>query len=101
VERTEEAVKAAEKHGFKAGKRERAQLADVYKERAAFMGREAVRWRHQAQEEDYLRKAEEDYNRAEEYYRSIDPFNDSAASIRIIQLRLEKIYERSEELRSR
>ena len=82
VERAEEALKAAAKRGHDMGRREKAQLGDGYRERAERLLREADRATGLPEEEDYLKRAREDFEKAEEFYRDIVPFSGSAASLR-------------------
>jgi eukaryotic-like serine/threonine-protein kinase len=82
VERAEEALKAASKRGHDMGRREKAQLADGYRERAERLLREADRATGLPEEEDYLKRARSDFRKAEDFYRDIVPFSGSAASLR-------------------
>jgi serine/threonine protein kinase len=84
IDRAEKELREAEKHGDKMGKREKAQLADGYRDRGDEWVREAARTRGLPQEEEYLRRADEDYARAEDLYRSVAPFGSSAAMLRRI-----------------
>jgi len=88
VDRAEEALRAAGKRGHEMGKREKAQLADGYRDRAERLLREADRVTGLPEEKDYLERAKSDFQRAEELYREIVPFAGSATSLRrVIEFR--------------
>jgi tetratricopeptide (TPR) repeat protein len=99
VEKGEEALKGAERHGHPPGKREKAQLADGLRERADRMFREAVRATGQREEQDYLHRAEQDYRRAEDLYQEIVPFGGSASSVRKVHSSLDIIGARKQTLK--
>lgn len=82
VEKAEEALRAADKRGYEPGRREKAQLADGYRDRAERLLKEADRATGLPEEKDYLERARNDFERAEELYRGIVPFGGSAASLR-------------------
>jgi hypothetical protein len=98
VEKAEEALRNADRRGYELGRREKAQLADGYKSRGDKFMREAARAAGLPEENDYLKRAKEDYRRAEDLYREIVPFGGSAAGLRrvfdqleLIEVRLESI----------
>ena len=82
VEKAEEALKQASKRGHGMGRREKAQLGDGYRDRAERLLREADRVTGMPEEKDYLERAKDDFERAEEFYRDIVPFAGSASSLR-------------------
>ena len=82
VDRAEDALKQADKRGHELGRREKAQLADGYRDRAERLMREAERASGLPEEKDYLKRARKDFERAERYYRDIVPFAGSATSLR-------------------
>jgi hypothetical protein len=82
VERAEQALKAASKRGHGMGRREKAQLGDGYRERAERLLREADKATGLPEEKDYLERARDDFERAQEFYRDIVPFAGSANSLR-------------------
>jgi tetratricopeptide (TPR) repeat protein len=84
IDKAESELREAEKRGDKMGKREKAQLADGYRDRGDEWVRQAGRARGLPQEEEYLRRADEDYARAEDLYRTLAPFGNSAAMLRRI-----------------
>lgn len=82
VEKAEEALRAAAKHGHQMGRREKAQLGDGYRDRAERLLQEADRATGLPEEKDYLERSRDDFRRAEEFYREIVPFSGSANSLR-------------------
>jgi len=82
VDKAEDAVSAASKRGHEAGRREKAQLADGYRDRAERLMREAGRANGLPEEKDYLERARSDFNRAQDLYREIVPFAGSTSSLR-------------------
>jgi hypothetical protein len=82
VEKTEEALREADNRGHRLGKRETAQLADVYRDRGERIMREAEDALGHPQERKYLERAAKDFDRARELYESILPFAGSPASLR-------------------
>jgi tetratricopeptide (TPR) repeat protein len=99
VEKGEEALKGAERHGLQPGKREKAQLADGFRERADLLFREALRSQGQAEELDYLYRSEQDYRRAQDLYQQIVPFSGSATSVRKVRDSLDTIAARRQTLK--
>ncbi len=82
VERTEEAIQQADKRGHRRGRREKAQLADAYRSRAERLLREADKASGLPEEKDYLERAANDLEKAQDYYRDIVPFGGSTTSLR-------------------
>lgn len=82
VDRAEEALKEADKRGHEMGRRERAQLADGYRDRGERLMREAVKAAGLPEEKDLLERAEKDLERAEDLYRDLIPYGSSAAGLR-------------------
>lgn len=100
VERAEEALRAADKRGHELGRREKSQIADGYKNRGERLMREVARAADRAEEKDYLERAKQDYQRAEELYREVVPFGAAAANLRKIREQLDFIEARLEIIRS-
>lgn len=98
VEKAEDAIREARKRGHDEGKREKAQLADGYKDRAERLMREATRAAGYREEKEYLDRARDDYERAEELYREIVPFANSTVGLRRVGEQLEQIDVRMEAL---
>jgi len=79
VERAEDALHKAAEHGHPMGRRERAQLGDVYKRRADRTWRDSRAFTQVPnQEKDYLTRAKEDYIHAQELYQQVGLFGDAA-----------------------
>jgi tetratricopeptide (TPR) repeat protein len=83
-------LELAEKHGY-AGKSERGELADDYRDRAnrEFWSSRDVR--DLPQEKDLVTRARDDYQRAMDLYRSIVPYGNSAASIQTVEESLDSV----------
>ena len=82
VERAEDALKAADKRGHDMGRRERAQLADGYRDRGERLMRDAVKAAGLPEESELLKKAEKDLHRAEDLYREIIPYGSAGTGLR-------------------
>ncbi|MDZ4796713.1 MAG: protein kinase, partial [Bryobacteraceae bacterium] len=91
VERAEEAMDQAAKRGHKKGRREKTQLADAYRSRAERLLREADKATGLPEEKDYLHRAGDDLQKAQDYYRDIVPFGGSTTSLRRTLENLETI----------
>jgi tetratricopeptide (TPR) repeat protein len=98
LERGSDELKEAEEAGYSPGKREKAQMADGYRNRADRVWGESIRLRGLPQEREHLLKAREDYQSALEIYQSIVPFANTGSTIRQTQTNLEKVEERLKEL---
>jgi eukaryotic-like serine/threonine-protein kinase len=98
LERGSDELKEAEEAGYSPGKREKAQMADGYRNRADRVWGESIRLRGLPQEKEHLLKAREDYHSALEIYQSIVPFANTVSTIRQTQTNLEKVEERLREL---
>ncbi len=99
VDRAEEALEAAEKRGHEKGLRERAQLADGYRDRGDRLVREGVRAAGLPEEKDLLKRAKDDLERAEEIYREIIPYGGSSASLRRVLENLDVIAARRDAMK--
>jgi tetratricopeptide (TPR) repeat protein len=84
VGKAEEALETAEKRGYTIARRDKAQLADGYRDRGERLLREADRATGMPEEEDYLKRSEKDYRRAQQLYSEIVPFGGSATSLRAV-----------------
>jgi serine/threonine protein kinase len=82
VDRAEDALKAAGKRGHETGRRERAQLADGYRDRGERLMREGIRAAGLPEEKDLLKRAEQDLHKSEEMYRDLVPYGNSSTSLR-------------------
>ena len=100
VDRAEEMLEEASKRGHDMGRREKAQLADGYRERAERLLREADRSTGRPEEKDFLERSSKDFEKAENLYRDIVPYGGSTANLRKVlefrehvKLRLEIVRE--------
>jgi serine/threonine protein kinase len=100
IDRAEEALREAEHRGYRTGRREKAQLADGYRERADQFVREAARARTVPEGVDYLTRAESDYQRAEDLYQGIVPFPGAASGLRRAQESREKAGQQRDKLKN-
>jgi hypothetical protein len=98
VDSAEDALRNAEKRGFRLRERETGVLADGHRFRADQFVREADKAQRASEEKDYLERARKEYRRAQELYDSIVPYGDSADSLRqlhetlaTIEVRLESV----------
>ncbi len=81
VDKAAAALKEAEKRGQEIGKRETAQLADGFRDRADRTFREAQLNLHSPEVQRYLELAKKDYERARELYESIIPWGGAAQNL--------------------
>jgi hypothetical protein len=96
--KTEEALRVADEHGHRWGKRETAELADAYRARAERAVREAENTMGLPEEEKFLASAQKDLERARDLYQSIAPFGSSTASLRKVYDNLDLIGRRKLEI---
>ena len=86
VEKAEQELKEAQRHGYRPSKRVRAQLADGYNDRADGWVREAAKANGLPQEIDFWQRADADYAHAESLYQDLVPFGNSLAMLRRIYI---------------
>jgi eukaryotic-like serine/threonine-protein kinase len=98
LERGSAELQQAEKDGYRLGNREKAQMADGFRNRADRICGELRRLRTLPGEKEHLQKAREDYEEALELYQSIFPYGESGPNIQLTQARIEKVEERLAEL---
>lgn len=89
-----EALKLAERRGYRPGNRELVQLADGYRNRAERWRREAGAVRGLDQEHECLQKAAEDYRQALDLYQKAIGFGEASNSVRAIQARLDEVHQK-------
>jgi tetratricopeptide (TPR) repeat protein len=89
-----DALKNAERRGYRAGNRELVQLADGYRNRGERWRRESVTVRGLPQEHDCLQKAADDYRQALELYQKAIGFGEASSSVRAIQARLDEVQQK-------
>ena len=98
IDRAYGALQEAEKRGYKLGNREKAQLADGYRERGDRLWWDSRDVRGLPQEKDQIRKAADDYRRALELYQSIVPYGNANVNIVRVQGSLNSVEFRLTEL---
>jgi serine/threonine protein kinase len=101
IDRAYQALQQAEKHGHPLGSREKAAVADGYRERANRMFWDSRKVRDLPQEKDQVLRAKADYERALEMYQSIVPYGNSEAFERDVQASLESVNFRLNEIEHR
>ncbi len=84
----------AEKDGYTAGRRERLQLADGFRDRGNREFWDSRNVRDLPQEKDLVERARDDYQRALDLYQGIAPYENSAASIQSVQESLASVNSR-------
>lgn len=84
VDKAEQELREAERHGYRAGKKVKAELADGYYERGDTWVRQATAAGGLPQEQDYWKRADADYAHAESLYQDIVPYGNSLSMIRRI-----------------
>lgn len=83
-----EALRQAERRGYKSGKREAAQFGDAYRARGDRLRRDAITVRGLPQQKQYLEEAATNYQRALDHYADAPGFADVAENVRLTQSRL-------------
>ena len=84
IDKAYAALQEAERRGYKLGNREKAQLADGYRDRGDSLWWDSRNVRGLPQEKDQIQKAADDYRRALELYQGIVPY--SSANINIVRV---------------
>jgi serine/threonine protein kinase len=92
------ALQQAEKRGHPLGNRERAQLADGYRDRANRTFWESRKVRDLPPEKEQVQRAKGDYERALELYEGIAPYGTSTEFIEDIKASLESVNHRLNEI---
>ncbi|MFB3825261.1 MAG: serine/threonine-protein kinase [Bryobacteraceae bacterium] len=100
IDKAYEALQQAERRGHRLGNREKAQLADGYRDRADRLWWDSRNIRDLPQEEDQIKRAADDYRRALDMYQSIAPYGDATASIVRVQNSLVEVETRLEAIRN-
>jgi len=98
VDKANDALLAAEKRGHPMGNREKAFLADGYRDRAERLLNSSRNMRGLPSEKDLLIRARDDYQRAITNYQAIVPYAKSSDNIVKIQGRLEDVNQRLKEI---
>jgi tetratricopeptide (TPR) repeat protein len=94
VEKADEAMHDAQKHGYKLGNREKTQLADGYTDRADRLFADSHKLGGLPQEKDMLKKCVDDYQRAMELYQDLIPYAHASENVVRVQGKLDRVNER-------
>ena len=100
IDRAYAAVQEAERRGYKLGNRQKAQLADGYRDRGDRLWWDSRDVRGLPQEKDQIQKAADDYRRALELYQGIVPYGSANANIVRVQASLNSVQYRLSELQA-
>ncbi|MGA2737000.1 MAG: protein kinase [Bryobacteraceae bacterium] len=84
IDKAYAALQEAERRGYKLGNRQKAQLADGYRDRGDRLWWDSRDVRGLPQEKDQIQKAADDYRRALELYQGIVPY--SSANVNIVRV---------------
>jgi serine/threonine protein kinase len=91
TDKAEAALRRSEELGYKPGKRERAQLADTYRNRGYQFWHQAEAVAGMPQEKQFLLKAKQSFEQGLEFYHSLAPWGESMKNIKTLQENLEEI----------
>ncbi len=100
IEKADAALQEAGRRGYKLGNRQKAQLADGYRDRGDRLWMESHDVSGLPQEKDQIQKAADDYRRALELYQSIAPYGSANANIVRVQGSLSAIEYRLADLQA-
>jgi serine/threonine protein kinase len=98
IDRAYQELQLADKHGHPLGNREKAQLADAYRERANRVFWDSRNIRDLPQEKEQITRAKGDYQRALELYQDVAPYGNSTSSIHDVETSLESVNYRLHEI---
>lgn len=98
VDKADAALEQAAHFGYQLGNREKSELADGYRDRGDRLFRDSVNVRGLPQEKDQLTRAANDYTRALNLYQEIAPYGNTGMSIKRMQLSLEGVATRLQEI---
>jgi tetratricopeptide (TPR) repeat protein/predicted Ser/Thr protein kinase len=98
IDKAYAALQEAERRGYKLGNRDKAQLADGYRDRGDRLWWDSRNVRGLPQEKDQIQRAADDYRRALELYQSVVPYGNANANIVRVQSSLDSVQFRLEEL---
>jgi len=100
IDKAYDALQEAQRRGYKLGNRQKAQLADGYRDRGDRLWWDSRDVRGLPQEKDQIRKAADDYRRALELYQGIVPYGSVNVNIVRVQGSLSAIESRLLELQA-
>ena len=98
VDKADAALQQAARRGYQLGSREKAQLADGYRDRADRLFWDSRNVRGLPQEKDQIARAAGDYQHALNLYQSIVPYGYSNAQIKRVQASLDSANTRLQEI---
>ncbi|MGA7240251.1 MAG: serine/threonine-protein kinase [Bryobacteraceae bacterium] len=98
VDKADAALQQAARLGYKIGNREKSELADGYRDRADRLFWDSRNVRGLPQEKEQVGRAASDYNRALNLYQEIAPYGNAAANIKRVQLSLDSVTTRLQEI---
>lgn len=98
VDKADAALQQAARHGYQLGNRERAELADGYRDRADRLYKDSVNVRGLPQEKDQLSRAANDYTHAIDLYQAIAPYGNAGTNIKRVQISLNGVTARLQEI---
>jgi tetratricopeptide (TPR) repeat protein len=98
IDKADQALHQAEKHGFAIGNREKSQLADGYRERADRTYWDSRNVRGLPQEKEQITRARDDYQRALQLYQGIAPYGNANAAIVRVEDSLDSVNYRLQEI---
>jgi serine/threonine protein kinase len=101
IDRAYGALQQAEKRGHPLGNREKASLADGYRDRGNRLFWDSRKVRDLPQEKEQIERAKADYERAGDLYEGIVPYGNSAAFLLDVQASLESVNFRLNEIEKR
>ncbi|MGC9951849.1 MAG: serine/threonine-protein kinase [Bryobacteraceae bacterium] len=100
IDKAYAALQEAERRGYKLGNRQKAQLADGYRDRGDRLWWDSRDVRGLPQEKDQIQKAADDYRRALELYQGIAPYGGANVNIVRVQGSLSSVEYRLQELQA-
>jgi serine/threonine protein kinase len=98
IDKAYNALQQSEKRGQSLGNREKAAVADGYRDRANRLYWDSRKVRDLPQEKEQIQRAKADYERALELYKSIEPYGNSPAYIQDVQATLDSVNFRLNEI---
>jgi tetratricopeptide (TPR) repeat protein len=98
IDKADAALQQAAHLGYQFGNREKAELADGYRDRADRLFKDTMNVRGLPQEKDQLSRAADDYTRALNLYQAIVPYNNAAMNVRRVEVSLDGVTARLQEI---
>jgi tRNA A-37 threonylcarbamoyl transferase component Bud32/tetratricopeptide (TPR) repeat protein len=98
IDKADAALQQAERHGHPPGNREKAQLADGYRQRADRLWKDVQDVHGLPQEKDQVQKVLTDYQRALQLYQGIAPYGNASAMIARVQSSVDTVQYRLQQL---